>query len=425
MNTVGVIAEFNPLHKGHEYLLQTAKKQCGAEYVIVIMSGSFTQRGEPAIYDKFVRTRWALSCGADLVIEMPTAAACASAKDFARCGVSLLAACGSVSHLAFGCENADLPQLMTLSRLLSTEPRLYKQALKQALKEGLSWPAARGHALTVLAKESCAGIDLPPKAALEQLLKQPNNILALEYLQAIHETKTQFNHSITPVPIQRIFAGYHDTSLSKSFCSASALRQAILNGGHSDRFLCHFPEGIRQDAAEVIETEPAMTQDALSSMLILRLLNTGEEDLSRILDMDPYLNGRIHNMTEYFTGFDDFAGRLATRAYTGTRISRVLLHILLGIQSSHRQDLIRCHYAPYLRILGFKKSSAPLLGQIKKNCQVPMISRPAAASRQLISPQAQQLFDLDTYAARIYQSLQSIKKGTPVPHEFRQKLVIL
>ena len=90
MNIVGVIAEFNPLHKGHEYLLQTAKKQCGAEYVIVIMSGSFTQRGEPAIYDKFVRTRWALSCGADLVIEMPTAAACASAKDFARCGVCLL-----------------------------------------------------------------------------------------------------------------------------------------------------------------------------------------------------------------------------------------------------------------------------------------------------------------------------------------------
>ncbi len=419
MNILGIIAEFNPLHRGHSYLMEKAREKCCADYTIVIMSGNFTQRGEPSIYDKQTRTRWALACGADLVIEMPTAAACASAKDFARCGVSLLASTGIVTHLAFGCENADLTRLSQLSKILGSEPAPFKDHLKEGLRQGLSWPAARSQALVGMVG------DTPP-----ELLKQPNNILALEYLSALEESRKVFHHAITPLPVQRIHAGYHDPGLEKPFCSATALRQAILQDKATNNYLFHFPDQIKKDAARVICREPAITPEDLSAMVGLCLLNTSEKDLSEILDIDPSLKDRIFSQVEYFSGFNAFADQLATRAYTRTRISRILIHLLLNIKNSHRQDLVQCSYSPYIRILGFKKDSVPLLGNLKKNCRLPVISRPAAAyrsddARRLLSPAAQRLFALDVHAAEIYQSLQSIKKGSPVPHEFRQKVVIL
>lgn len=413
MNILGIIAEFNPLHRGHSYLMEKAKQMSGANYTIVIMSGNFTQRGEPAIYDKQTRTRWALACGADLVIEMPAAAACASAKDFARCGVGLLAATGIVTHLAFGCENAELPRLSRLSKILRFEPDPYKDRLKESLRQGLSWPAARSRALAGLVEDT------------PELLKQPNNILALEYLAALEESREIFHHTITPLPVQRIHAGYHDPGLEKPFCSATALRQAILQDKDPNNYLFHFPDQIKEDAAKIICREPAITSDDLSSMVGLCLLNTSEDELLEILDMDPSLKDRIINQAEYFSGFNAFANRLVTRAYTRTRISRILIHLLLNMKNNCRQDLLQCSYAPYIRILGFKKDSAPLLGDLKKSSLAPVISRPAAALRQLISPDAQRLFRLDVHAAEIYQNLQSIKKGSPVPHEFRQKVVIL
>ena len=281
MNILGIIAEFNPLHRGHSYLMEKAKQMSGANYTIVIMSGNFTQRGEPAIYDKQTRTRWALACGADLVIEMPAAAACASAKDFARCGVGLLAATGIVTHLAFGCENAELPRLSRLSKILRFEPDPYKDRLKESLRQGLSWPAARSRALAGLVEDT------------PELLKQPNNILALEYLAALEESREVFHHTITPLPVQRIHAGYHDPGLEKPFCSATALRQAILQDKDPNNYLFHFPDQIKEDAAKIICREPAITSDDLSSMVGLCLLNTSEDELLEILDMDPSLKDRI------------------------------------------------------------------------------------------------------------------------------------
>lgn len=416
MNILGVIAEFNPFHNGHHYLLQTARQQCRADYTVIVMSGNFTQRGEAAIYDKFIRTRMALSCGADLVIEMPSAAATSSARDFARTGVGLLAASGVVRHLAFGCENMDLPMLNALADILIQEPPAYKAALKDALKKGESWPSARSRALV-----GTSGLPAQ-KDVLSHFLKQPNNILALEYLMALKDSPSS---GISPVPVQRIHAGYHDTGLDMPVCSATALRHAIFTNPDTSVYIRHFPGEIQQDIKNILQSEIPVRPDDFSQALIYRLLTLSETELCSYLDMDDDLVRRIKNHQNSFTGFDAFCDCLCTRSYTRTRISRVLIHTLLGIKKDDQKALIRCTYAPYLRILGFRKSAAPLLGYIKSNSHIPMITRPVSALKQLKNPDAARLFAQDIFASDLYRNVHNIKAKTPGIHEFQNKIIIL
>ena len=438
MNVLGIIAEFNPIHNGHHHLLITAKEQCKADYTIVVMSGNFTQRGEPAIYDKFTRTRLALAAGADLVIEIPVAAATSSARDFARTGVALLAATGVVTHLAFGCENADLPLLLKLSGLLLEEPVPYKKALKDALRQGFSWPAARSRAvmqtLHLLSPDPETNKNILP----DDFLKQPNTILALEYLMALKSHEAAGGRTITPLPIQRIHAGYHDTTLDTPVCSATALRRAIL--GHVDKpaYFAQFPRMLQDDIRQIIDNHTPMTANDFSQSMVYRLLTLSKEELTGFLDMDEDLSRRISGRLNAFTGLESFCDSLTTRAYTRTRISRALLHTLLDIKTTDQSALEALGYAPYLRILGFRRKAAPLLSQIKENAHIPMITRPAAVRMpsslwksgkgehtQSHTSAALRLLSLDIRASHIYRMGCNIKSGIPGTHEFRQKLIIL
>ena len=418
MNVLGVIAEFNPFHNGHNHLLLTARARCQADYTIIIMSGDFTQRGEPAIYDKFIRTRLALACGADIVLEMPVAAATASARDFARTGVALLAASGAVNYLAFGCEDVNLPLLYSLADVLSDEPPAYRRAFREALKDGNAWPTARSRALQQFFQ------DYPPKQ-LARFLKQPNNILALEYLMALKAFAPPAAAPITPLPVQRIYAGYHDQSLNTPVCSASALRRGILNQLPQDDYLAQFPEKIRSAMQGLIKNQTPMSADDLSQALAYCLAAGSRKQLMDALDMDENLCRRIENMRSHFTGFNDFCDRLSTRAYTRTRISRVLLHTLLGIRTSAQSDLEAAGYAPYLRILGFRRHAAPVLTQIKQRAHIPIISRPAIALRQLPDTPARRLLALDVHAADVYRSILNVRSGIAGVHEFQHKMIVL
>lgn len=150
MKITGIIAEYNPFHNGHAYQIAKIKEETDSDYVIVAMSGDFVQRGEPAITDKYERARMALSCGADLVLELPALFACASAEYFARAGVALFTRMGCIDYLCFGAENADLSQLNKIAGILVDEPRSYQDALNIYLKEGKNFPAARILALNLI-----------------------------------------------------------------------------------------------------------------------------------------------------------------------------------------------------------------------------------------------------------------------------------
>ena len=202
MKTAGIIAEYNPLHNGHAWQIEQTKLKFGPDCAVVIaMSGSFTQRGEPAVLDKWTRARMALACGASLVLELPFAWATASAERFASGGVQLLAATGITRTLVFGSEHGELPALQQIADHLVTEPPAFKAELQRLLDEGQSFAAARQQALAMVLED--------PAAA--DLIKSSNNILAVEYLKAIHRLPAR--RRLEPVTLQRQGQAYLDESI--------------------------------------------------------------------------------------------------------------------------------------------------------------------------------------------------------------------
>ena len=220
MKVVGIVTEYNPFHKGHKYQIDKIRQETGADFIIVAMSGNFLQRGVPALCDKFIRTEMALRCGADLVLEIPTLWATASAEYFAHGGVELLANTGVVTHIAFGAETDDLESLVEVSSILKKEPDIYRNVLSNSIRSGNSFPVARKQALITSLP------DFEPEK-LSEILDNPNNILALEYLKAIPD-------HITPILIKREGAGYHDTELNTELPSASAIRKAIFGNDNEN-----------------------------------------------------------------------------------------------------------------------------------------------------------------------------------------------
>ena len=235
MKTVGIIAEYNPFHKGHAYHLQKAKELADADYAVVVLSGDFVQRGGPAIVDKYLRAEMALRSGADLVLELPVSYAAGSAEAFAQGAVSVLEAVGCVDALCFGSEAGGLSALLSYARLFEEEPPAYRELLKEALRQGFSFPAARSRAaeeyrnLTERILPCCADDADCRRSA--SLLEEPNNILGVEYCRAL----IRRNSSIRPLTLPRRSSGYHDLSLDTEMASASAIRERKLRENRSSR----------------------------------------------------------------------------------------------------------------------------------------------------------------------------------------------
>ncbi len=418
MKTVGIIAEYNPLHNGHQYQIGQAKTLTGADYVIVVMSGDFVQRGEPAIYDKYTRTRMALNAGADLVLELPSCFAIASAEDFASCGVSLLDQLGVVDHLCFGSECGNVEPLKTAAEILAKEPDEYKEFLKNQLAEGAPFPKARAQALTNVMFRS----GLYPEFDWNKLISSPNNILGIEYIKAL----IRMNSRIQPVTVLRSGNGYHDINILDDaiFASASAIRKALMEGD---------PDVIRRQIPYPLENSGLSNQssavfaDDISEILNFTLLdlNHKSEDFTLFSDVSKELSDRL---SRQILDFDTFSGRiqsLKTKQYTYTRISRALLHILLGIQEADMKEFRSEGYAFYARVLGFKKQALPLLSEFKAKSRIPLISKVANAEKILAeNPLARKSFQYDMHASHLYQMIQFQKSGIRSKNEFTNPVII-
>lgn len=414
MKTVGIIAEYNPLHRGHEYQLDYVRKNLGADFVVIAMSGDFVQRGMPALFPKHVRAEMALRCGADLVLELPVSVSTASAEFFARGGVQLLDRLGVVDELCFGSEEGDAGVLLALASLFVREPPSYQQLLRAGLSEGLSYPAARSRASVRLAGTET--LPLSPEA-VQRALVSPNNILGIEYCKALLREKS----AVRPATLKRQGNGYHDTSLKENrLPSASAIRAQMFSGScpASREAL---KELIPAQAADVffraVRENGFLSPEALDSLLRYCLLLETPESLCRYLDMSESLAQRIFHLQNEFQGFSQFAALLKTKEITQTRIQRALLHMLLHIGEAPGE-------LSYARVLGFRKSSAPLLGEIKKRGRIPLLTKPADAPAVLDS-KGLSVFHETTFASNLYQSLLSQKTGQKFVHEYCRPLVIL
>ena len=425
MKTVGIIAEYNPFHNGHLYQLKKAKEITGADFAVVVMSGDFTQRGTPAVFDKYTRCRLSLLAGADLCIELPVVFATASAELFAKGAVSLLSALG-VDALCFGSECGEIAPLQKIASLLFAEPPAYKEALNKALKEGLSFPSARAAAVRkcahagslsgadVSSSGSLSGVDAAtcgnqPGASDNQpsasgnlsgvdtdILSSPNNILGIEYLKALLALEKNGQHTPVPYTIKREGDGYLSHTLSEeSFCSAMALRKGIAE--ENPDLLRYVPESIRQEFADACQSESALCADDFSGMLFYKLLSEKDAGYDAYLDVSSDLSDKIRKNLASFTTFSAFCeNNLKSKDITLTRVYRSLLHILLSIK---KEDLPAS--TPYARILGFREASFEVFGSLSKE-NIPLLSRLKDAS-SLLSPEALSCLSKDIFAAHLYE----------------------
>lgn len=414
MKTVGIIAEYNPFHNGHLYQLKKAKEITGADFAVVVMSGDFTQRGTPAVFDKYTRCRLSLLAGADLCIELPVVYATASAELFAKGAVSLLSALG-VDTLCFGSECGEIAPLREIASLLFAEPPAYKEALNKALKEGLSFPSARAVAVRKCAhagslsgvdsaaSDSLSGVDAAASdslsgvaAAASDVLASPNNILGIEYLKALLALEKNGQHAPVPYTIKREGDGYLSHTLSEeSFCSAMALRKGIAE--ENPDLLRYVPESIRQEFSDTCQMKSALCADDFSGMLFYKLLSEKDTGYASYLDVSSDLSDKIRKNLGTFTTFSAFCeNSLKSKDITLTRVYRSLLHILLSIK---KEDLPAA--APYARILGFREASFEVFGCLSKE-NIPLLSRLKDAS-SLLSPEALSCLSKDIFAAQLYE----------------------
>lgn len=391
MKTVGIIAEYNPFHKGHAYHIAKAKELTGADYCIVVMSGDFVQRGAPALLDKYQRAEAALCCGADLVLELPIYYSLGSAEYFASGAAALLDRLGVVDSLCFGSECGDIDLLSQFAEAMLQESPVFQETMKRRLKEGLSYPVARSAALIA---------DNPSLAAHIKTLKTPNNILGIEYCKALKKRGSR----IVPCTLPRNGAGYHSADLNFPCCSALAIREALAGSASLDALRIHLPEPAWRIMSQNAGISFPIFPDDFSLPLHYQLLTQQERGFTQHPDIDSGLSDRIRAKLPNFRSLSDFCDQLKTKDRTYTRISRSLMYILLHMEADSLHQFVSEDYVYYARMLGFCKEAAPLLSAIKKNSTLPLVSKLADAAA-LLSENGRQLLAQDVYASHIYESV--------------------
>ncbi len=371
MKTVGITAEYNPFHNGHLYHLQRSRELTGADCTVVVMSGNFTQRGEPAVIDKWARAEMALLAGADLIVELPVPYAMGSAEFFAYGAVKLLDSLNTVDFICFGSEAGNIKKLSDVAEMLVDEPDDYRSALRNLLSEGLSFPAARQKAISQYAREKFG------KDALSSTLKSPNNILGIEYLKAL----LRLNSKITPVTIGRLGSSYNSTELSGEYSSATSIRKVLkTNTWHYARKLLEFSMPAR--TLSILEREielgrgPVFPSDFED--VIISLLRRMPNDMIKKL---PYMEDGLENRFSAAAGkagtLEELMQLVCTRRYTATRIQRILFSLLIGLNKEKFDHFNSLGGPAYIRILGFSPTGRYLLSKIRGKTKLPVVTKTA------------------------------------------------
>lgn len=410
MNITGIIAEYNPFHNGHLYHLQTAKEKTDADFIVIVMSGNFVQRGTPALLSKYKRAEMALKCGADLVLELPSIFASSSAEFFSEGSIALLDALGCVTSLCFGTETEDIAKISFLAKTLQKDNPSWQTTIKQYLSQGDTYPKARSKALLD---------SLEPKERLsyETILKEPNNILAIEYHKALYRR----NSSIQVTPILRKGNGYHNTEISKNdFSSATSIRKFLknINCAYFSRLQTQLPDPVLPilfpEYKRSFEKVYPIWEDDFTPYLQYALWSN--QKLTHFLDMNEELEHRLLRVSDPSSSYSQYVTELKNKSYTQTRIQRALLHIILGMTTEQRNNWKSWDYTGYCRILGFKKSATPLLKHIKSHCNIPIIQKVASA-KKILPDHLYEEFQKELKIHQLYEMVYANKYRLPYKNE--------
>ncbi len=335
MRTAGIIAEYNPFHNGHKYHIEKTREVTGAEGIIVVMSGSFVQRGDVAICDKWSRSKMALLGGADLVVELPCVYSCQSAEYFARGAVSILEHL-KCDFLSFGTESDSTDDIIKTAEFLKNPDYDFKNNLEINLKNGISYPKALANAL---------GNDL---------VNTPNNVLAIEYIKQIKNMR--------PIGIKR------KGSLHDGDGSASDIREQILK----DNDVKHL---MPESSYEILKSSDLANRDIFEKLLLYKLRMMNTEQLKNVPDVTEGLENRILQMAHKCATVGEMCDSVKTKRYTMARIRRIMTNALLDIT---KEDIL--NPPEYIRILGMNNVGMEILRQLRDKTDIPVVTKVADAN---------------------------------------------
>ena len=386
--TVGIIAEYNPFHNGHLYHLQKAKEEANADYCIAVISGNFTQRGDTSIVNKWAKAYMAICGGADLVIELPTIYSVSSAENFANGAIKILDSLKIVDSFAFGAEANDIATLNNIANVLYEEPRGYTSILNHELQKGISYPTARENALMMYLN------DIKRYA---NILSSPNNILAIEYLKALKVQKS----NLKPIMIKRQKVYYNENHIIDNFASATGIRELLRKKEYS-KLKKVVPKntyqilGQQNQKGELI---PGLEKYEKEIIYTLRKMPASE--IANLPDVSEGLENAIKNAANNYNNLTDLINSIKSKRYTQTRIQRILIYALLGINKKMMNTSKKV--TPYVRVLGFNQNGRKLLSEITmRNPKINMITSVKKYMNQNKDKQLAEILDLDILATNVY-----------------------
>ncbi|MBP3255811.1 MAG: nucleotidyltransferase [Clostridia bacterium] len=385
---LGIIAEYNPFHNGHLYQIEEAKKQTGAEYVVAVISGSFTQRGNTSIVNKWAKTKMALENGVDIVIELPTLYSVSSAENFAEGAIKILDSLKIVDTLCFGTETEDFAALNNIANVLYNEPREYMALLSHELSKGVSYPKARDNALMIYLNDI---------KRYSNLLSGSNNILAIEYLKALKKLKS----NIKPFAIKREKVYYNDEKIVDEFASSTAIRKMIANEQYSDIRKVIPKSSYRILKDEIDNGMSVIDLVKFEKEILYALRRMSIQEIAQIPDVSEGLEYLLKNAANSCNNLLELANIVKSKRYTQTRIQRILVYILLGITKKDME--MSKKVTPFVRVLGFNEEGRAMLSDICKiNPKIQMITSVKKFMELNTNKNLKEMIIKDIFATNIY-----------------------
>lgn len=385
---LGIIAEYNPFHNGHRYHLEKSKEISNCDSVVCIMGGNFTQRGNTSVVDKWSKAEMAISNGVDLVIELPVLYSISSAERFAEGAIELLNSLNIVDAISFGSESGNVQTLDSFAKILHEEPKEYITLLNHELQLGTSFPKARENAMLMYLNDI---------RKFANVLSEPNNILAIEYLKALKK----YDSSIIPYTIKRP-NNYHDTSIDQQFISATSIRKAI-NDGKLSQISHAIPANVynllqnKQDRGELVTDLSKFEQ-----IIIYNLRKMSLEQIRNLPDVSEGLEHNIKNAANSCNNLTDLIMFIKSKRYTHSRISRILLCSLLGISKTDLEAAYKLK-TPYIRVLGFTDNGQKLLSKITSlTPKLPVITSLKKFTDINTNKTIKRMLDIDIFATNTY-----------------------
>lgn len=332
-----LVAEYNPFHNGHAYHIAETRQKSGADAVIAIMSGNFTQRGHPAVIDKYSRAEAAVRCGADCVVELPFPYATGAAPVFATGAVKIagsLAVPGAGYILSFGSESGNLSALTEAAKILADEPEAFKHALKQKLKSGISYASATAEALLEIGCEQAA-----------KTISGSNDILAVEYLKTLSSVKF-----LKPLAIKR--------KGGSEFETATKIR-SIIESGKIDELVPFLPLSSYEIITENIKGGSTPDTEILGSLILYKLRSMPLDELSQIFDVQEGLHNRLKEFGAPKGSLEELLAVISTKRYSRSHLNRILLHMLMDLTAAKMEQYKAA--VPYVKILALRESRKDIL----------------------------------------------------------------